>query len=150
MAGKSTQHLHPRDVKVPDEFANHHSHGFGTAITGHAGSNIARDGAPKKHYNVGVHDGMHTRVSNIGDRAGLTRVGGGDMKSALTSGSVGPGLGDMLPARPKVFADTKVTPGMRSRTSDGLNHDLGRAIIGEAVTNDGVLGSLPKAVRENT
>ena len=74
---------------------------------------------------------MHTHVSNIGDPSHLTRVGGGDMKSALTSGAVGPGLGDMLPARPKVFPDTKVTPGIRSRTSGGLNHDLGRAIIGK-------------------
>ena len=114
-------------------------------LTGHAKpGNVALDGAPRQTRNIGIHYGMVTTTRHDGKM----RVGGGDMASALSSGSVGPALGDMLQARPKVFADTKPIPGMRNRISPdrGLDHDLGRAILAAAVGNHS--NGLPKTVTE--
>lgn len=86
-----------------------------------------------------THQGM-THMSQ-----GALHVGGGDIKSALQSGSIG-SLGAQLPKAPKIFPDTKPVVGQRSRTANhevgpssnhlgghGLDHELGRQILDQAV-----------------
>ena len=57
---------------------NHFSHGLGEHVTGHHGTNVAQNGAPKKVTAVEIHSGMRTKSAN-GDAYS------GQHKSALDS-----------------------------------------------------------------
>ena len=70
-----------------------------------------------------THGGMHTKSA-----AGHLAFAGGDLKSAVESGSVGPGIGDMLPATPKVFPEVATAYGMRGN----LDAQIGKRILAEA------------------
>jgi hypothetical protein len=107
-----------------------------------------RVGTVHKHGQgtVPVHGGMHTKT-----KAGHLAFAGGDMKSAVESGSVGPNpLTSKLAPLPKVFSDPPAVIGQRSRTNEamaspGVNiartrspdhmaglHALGHAILNQA------------------
>jgi hypothetical protein len=87
---------------------------------------------------VQIHGGMAVKHPNIDAHV----TGGGNLHSALQSGAVGPGLGDYLsaPPNPKRLAPVKITPGMRSRTSnhtDELHAMLGQKILASAIKSGG-------------
>ena len=193
MAGKSKMHLGPKLRTIPNELAHHFSHGLGAAInptkgrhnTAHAYNDRERGllrttrgfassktqlpavdiqprhGRGKFSTAVAVHSGMKTTTRHDG----VMRVGGGDMASALSSGSVGPALGDMLSPTPKAFPDPAPAFGQRSRTNTdiegrkpgenfhinrgrGLDHDLGRAILDQAAgPHPNGLSRIPQTVK---
>jgi hypothetical protein len=143
--GKHTTAVHPGMV-------SHVSHGQGDHATGHAGKNIATDGAAKHLHPVMVHGGMETRT-----KGGAVALGGSH-KSALDSlsgaatvpGAVttAPGFGNAGVQSGHPFAKAPgsknlrpVAPafGMRSRgpNPDSAMHAIGEAMIAEAFANSG-------------
>jgi hypothetical protein len=85
--------------------------------------------------NVRPHGGMVSKT-----HYGALVTGGGDLKSALAAGSVGPNIGDMLAPPPKTLAPVAIVFGQRSRTSNHtteVHAALGKAILAAAVHNGG-------------
>ncbi len=88
-------------------------------------------------HQVPIHGGMAVKHPTIDAYV----TGGGNLHSALQSGAV-PGLGDYLscPPNPKRLAPVKITPGMRSRTSnhtDDVHAMLGQKILASALKSGG-------------
>jgi hypothetical protein len=123
---------------------NHISHGLGDHVTGHHGTNIAQNGAPKKVTAIEVHSGMRTK-SAAGDAYG------GQHKSALdalTGATVpagrvtapGWGSGTVRSGDPTAHAPASknvrpvpVHPSQsRGADKDNAMHELGRAILEQA------------------
>jgi hypothetical protein len=107
---------------------SHISHGLGDHATGHAGHNIATDGAPKKVTEIAFHSGM-SRQQKAG--AGLGGMGHGAVAGTApaaplqhTYGS-GPNLkhGKLAPVHPSQSLGTG---------HDAALRDLGHAIMDAA------------------
>jgi len=140
MGIKTQKHLPVAGPRAIEHTA-HVEHSARGGIDPRVGSRPKFESAPK------IHGGMVTRT-----RDGNVQHGGGDLHSALQSGSVG-GLGDQLNCPPKNFGTAPASPGMRSRTArcevgagfvhggQSTNHmgasghdvELGKAILREAV-----------------
>ncbi len=112
----------PTAAKLDLVDVHHLSHGAGEHVTGHAGKNIATDGAPKHVHAIPIHGGMTERQSAL---AGM--------------GHANATAPDANPANPlakepqgKRLVPAPVKPGMRSRT---MPHSplLGELIMSEAL-----------------
>lgn len=95
-----------------------------------------RVGAPKNDHHAPIHGGMHTRAKT-GDHLAFA---GGNIKSALESGAVGPSIGDHLSGYPKPHdgGAAPIHPSMasaakRSVVPVDVMHELGRKILATAV-----------------
>jgi len=127
---------------------NHISHGLGDHVTGHAHSDMARDGAPKKVHAIAVHDGMKTKSQSGADALSGHHASALDSHSGATvPGAVksapGWGNGAVRTGNPMAHAPaskntrrTPVHPSMsRGADADDMMHQLGEAIMREAVSN---------------
>jgi hypothetical protein len=125
---------------------NHMSHGFGPMRDGHAHSDIARDGAPKRVHPINVHSAMKTRTQSGGDAlsgheaSGIDSVSGATVPGNVTAtpgyGNAGVQSGHPLAKAPGAKRLTPVAPsfGQRSRgpRPDDNLHALGTAMLAEA------------------
>jgi len=126
---------------------NHISHGLGDVVTGHAHSDIARDGAPKKIHAINVHDGMRTRsksgyhamsgheASAIDSLTGQATVPG-SIKSTPGYGNSGVQSGHPFAKAPggKRLAPVRPAFGMKDKEGRDLE-ELGRAMLAQAIKN---------------
>jgi hypothetical protein len=107
---------------------SHISHGLGDHATGHAGSDLARNGAPKRVTPVEYHSGMSCQQT---DAAGI-----GGMAHPVTGSAAASPLAHAYSSEP----DLKRGKGVPIHPSHSLGaekdnaiHELGRAILREAV-----------------
>jgi hypothetical protein len=115
--------------------------------TPHSRGGVGIDPRGTGHKKYGHHNAIENPVKIHGGMTVRHPVskefvtGGGNLHSALTSGAVGPGLGDYLSTPPrKTLAPVKITPGMRSRTSnhtDDVHAMLGQKILASALKSGG-------------
>jgi hypothetical protein len=131
---------------------SHISHGQGQHLTGHAGKNIATDGAPKRVSAVPFHGGMSKQsksgaASLGGDHASaLDSLSGvavvpGAIKTAPGYGNAGIQSGHPFAKAPAGKNLKAVAPGfgMKARgaiPADAM-HQVGEAMLAEAFANSG-------------
>jgi hypothetical protein len=124
---------------------NHDSHGLGPVRTGHAHSDMARDGAPKFVHSVRVHGGMN-KVS----QSGIVGLGGNHASAidAVTGATVVPGAVKSTPGygnsgvhsghpfakAPGTKRLAPVRPAFGMKCADNLE-ELGRAVLAQAIKN---------------
>jgi hypothetical protein len=130
---------------------SHRSIGGGDAVTGHAGKNVATDGAAKKVYDVAVHPGMTRKtqsgvLATGGDAAtyldALTgNVVGGAVKSAPGWGSSGIQSGHPLAKAPGSKTLTEVAPAFGMKNKDGDHRPGQIAALGEAILKEAFASS---------
>jgi hypothetical protein len=126
---------------------SHRSHGLGDHATGHAHSDIARNGAPKRVTDIHFHPGMKTQT-----KSGAVALGGnhasaidsltgqavipGAVKSTPGFGNAGVSNGSPIAKPPGAKVLKPVTPswGDHGRTNRGSHEqDLGAAVLSEAL-----------------
>jgi len=117
---------------------SHVSHGLGDHAVGHAGSDIARNGAPKKVTAVEFHSGMTRQQQDVAGIGGLARAtmaaGGGH--AIASSADASPLLPHAYSGRPdlKRGKAVPVHPShSRGADADSAMRQLGDAILREAV-----------------
>jgi hypothetical protein len=128
---------------------SHISHGLGDHATGHAQSDLARDGAPKKVHAIAVHDGMRTK-SKSGANAlsghhasALDSLSGATVPATRNMSAPGWGQGTVRTgnplAHPPGSKNTKraaIHPSMsKGAAHDDMLHELGQSILRNAVKN---------------
>lgn len=144
----STAKRGPRTIHKTTEPISHFSHGMGQHVTGHAGNNIATDGAPKRVHAIEVHSSQH-RTAGTNKGASVTSSVIDDEKMEINPVVSGGKLGKPVPptlgqrSRTQASEVTPCAPGVAHTVSAfgaGALHDARHANASK-ILNEGVMAA---------